>query len=208
MEDQNSQSQNDLRQLNKSVQASHGKLNLLVAICDNQNSRNEIIFNYETELSANGVSCHRVNVTSQQTSLSKCLLDLVERESGLNSLNAPVLVTVMGADSLSNIRLDETKSTEEQFCSSLQGTLKSWQEFTFSILIWLTPEIANSLAKQAPDFWSWRNGVFDFSQPIILPVTPHKLQPKRPPVLLPVELQPKRPPFVIPIELQKNRMIC
>jgi hypothetical protein len=118
------------------------------------------------------------------------------------------LVTVMGADSLSNIRLDETKSTEEQFCSSLQGTLKSWQEFTFSILIWLTPEIANSLAKQAPDFWSWRNGVFDFSQPIILPVTPHKLQPKRPPVLLPVELQPKRPPFVIPIELQKNRMIC
>ncbi len=189
MQDQDSQSQNDLRQLIKSVQASHGKLNLLVAICDNQNSRNEIIFNYETELSANGVSCHRVNVTSQQTSLSKCLLDLVERESGLNSLNAPVLVTLIGADALSNIRLDETQSTEEQFCSSLRGTLKSWQEFTFSILIWLTPAMANSLAKQAPDFWSWRNGVFDFSQPITLPVKRRKPLPTPTPFVIPVELQ-------------------
>ena len=75
------------------------------------------------------------------------------------------LRTVLGADELLGIRLNEPKSAQEQFFFSTQWTREGLRDFKFPIVIWLTPEIATSLAQQAPDFWSWRGGVFEFSFP-------------------------------------------
>ena len=166
MEKDPSQNQRNLRRLLMSVQASYGRLNLLIAICDNWKYRDELIGSYEKELAAKGTSCHRVRIERQQPSLKQCLQDLLSQEPALMSVDKPAIVTVLGADELLGIRLNQPKSAQEQFFFSAQWTREGLREFTFPIVIWLTPEIATSLAQQAPDFWSWRGGVFEFSQTI------------------------------------------
>lgn len=170
------QNQRNLRRLLMSVQASYGRLNLLIAICDNWKYRDELIGSYEKELAAKGTSCHRVRIDRQQPSLKQCLQDLVSQESALMSVDQPAIATVLGADELLGIRLNEPKSAQEQFFFSAQWTREGLRDFKFPIVIWLTPAIATSLAQQAPDFWSWRGGIFEFSKPISayiqgLPVT-------------------------------------
>jgi len=149
-----------------SVQASYGRLNLLIAICDNWKYRDELINSYEKELAAKGTSCHRVRIDRQQPSLKQCLQDLVSQEPELMTVEKPAIITVLGADELLGIRLNEPKSAQEQFFFSAQWTREGLRDFKFPIVIWLTPAIATSLAQQAPDFWSWRGGVFEFSQSI------------------------------------------
>jgi tetratricopeptide (TPR) repeat protein len=166
MEKDPSQNQRNLRRLLMSVQASYGRLNLLIAICDNWKYRDELIGSYEKELAAKGTSCHRVRIERQQPSLKQCLQDLLSQEPALMSVDKPAIVTVLGADELLGIRLNEPKSAQEQFFFSAQWTREGLRDFKFPIVIWLTPDIATSLAQQAPDFWSWRGGVFEFSQSI------------------------------------------
>ncbi len=166
MEKDPSQNQRNLRRLLMSVQASYGSLNLLIAICDNWKYRDELIGSYEKELTAKGKSCHRVRIDRQQPSLKQCLQDLVSQQ--LMSVDQPAIATVLGADELLGIRLNEPKSAQEQFFFSAQWTREGLRDFKFPIVIWLTPEIATSLAQQAPDFWSWRGGVFEFFKPISL----------------------------------------
>ena len=158
--------QRNLRRLLMSLQASYGRLNLLIAICDNWKYRDELIGRYEQELGAKGTSCHRVRIERQQTSLKQCLQDLASQEPDLISVDKPAIVTVLGADELLGIRLNEPKSAQEQFFFSAQWTREGLRDFKFPIVIWLTPDIATSLAQQAPDFWSWRGGVFEFSRSI------------------------------------------
>ena len=122
MEKDPSQNQRNLRRLLMSVQASYGRLNLLIAVCDNWKYRDELIGSYERELAAKGTSCHHVRIDRQQPSLKQCLQDLVSQEPELMSVENPAIVTVLGADELLGIRLNEPKSSQEQFFFSVQWT--------------------------------------------------------------------------------------
>ena len=113
MEKDPSQNQRNLRRLLMSVQASYGRLNLLIAICDNWRYRDELISSYERELAAKVTSCHRVRIDRQQPSLKQCLQDLVSQKPTLMSIDKPVIVSVLGADELLGIRLNEPKSAQE-----------------------------------------------------------------------------------------------
>ena len=179
MEKDPSQNQRNLRRLLMSVQASYGRLNLLIAVCDNWKYRDELIGSYERELAAKGTSCHHVRIDRQQPSLKQCLQDLVSQEPELMSVENPAIVTVLGADELLGIRLNEPKSSQEQFFFSVQWTREGLRDFKFPIVIWLTPTIATSLAQQSPDFWSWRGWVFEFFKPISSTLPVEKL-PKEP----------------------------
>jgi tetratricopeptide (TPR) repeat protein len=160
------QNQRSLRRLVVSVQASYGRLNLLIALCDNWKYRDELIRTYEAELQDKGAKCYRLHIDNCQPSLKQSLSDLVIQEPALQAATTPALVTVLGADELLGLRLSDPKSAQERFFFSLQWTREALREFRFPILLWLTPDIASALAQQAPDFWSWRGGVFEFSQPI------------------------------------------
>jgi tetratricopeptide (TPR) repeat protein len=166
VEDNTIQNQHNLQRLIVSVRASYGKLNLLIAVCDNRKYRDQLINSYEIELQAQGARCHRIRIDRQQFSLKQSLQDLAAREPELKSSNMPALITVLGADELLGIRLNQPKSDQEQFFFSLQWTREALREFKVPILLWLTPAIATALAQQAPDFWSWRGGVFEFSLPL------------------------------------------
>jgi tetratricopeptide (TPR) repeat protein len=152
----------NLRRLMASVKASLGQLNLLIGICDNLNYRHSIVHNYEAELVEKGVRCYQISLSSERISLRQALEDLVNQEPNLLSTKQ-VLVTVL-ADELLGIRLQQPKSAREAFVFSLQWTREALQDFQFPIVLWLSTAIAKDLATQAPDFWSWRGGVFEFEQ--------------------------------------------
>ena len=158
----------NLRRLVLSMQASLGKLSLLIGICDNFNYRDTLVQTYETELQAKGVVCYRVRLDHDRPSLKQALLDLWEQTPEVQS-DSPKIVTVLGADELLGIPLNEAKSAQEKFFFSVQWTRESLRQFQLPVVIWVTEKIATGLAQQAPDFWSWRGGVFEFRQPIVYP---------------------------------------
>jgi tetratricopeptide (TPR) repeat protein len=159
------ENQRNFRKLLLSVQASLKQLNLLIAICDHPTYREELIRDYEAQLTAKGITCLRVQLDRHQTSLKQALLALEAEEPALHE-DIPVMVTVCGADQMLSVRLDEEQSAREQFFFSLQWTREALRQFQFPIVIWLTEQIVRELTQQAPDFWSWRGGVFQFVRPL------------------------------------------
>ena len=162
--DYQKENKRNLRKLILSIQSSFGKLNLLIAICDHRRYRDELIETYETELRSKGVRCDRIKVAQLQPSLKQSLETLVKKQSP-TELDKLFMVTVLGASDLLDLRLNQEKSPLETFLFSVQWTREALRSFQFPIVLWVTERIAAELAKQAPDFWSWRGGVFEFIQP-------------------------------------------
>jgi tetratricopeptide (TPR) repeat protein len=160
-----------LRRLLQSIEASYGELNLLICICDNPYYRDEIIREYEAELTTKGVKCDRVQIDRDHPSLKQSLLDWHPHENP----DLPEIVTVLGIDGLLNISREQdvesattvNRSEQAQFFFSTQWTREALREFRFPVILWMTEAIAGELSRQAPDFWSWRGGVFEFVRPLV-----------------------------------------
>ena len=180
MDDNEAQNHYQLRRLVWSIQSSYGRLNLLMTICDDWKYRDEVIDTYETELRTKGTRCDRIHLNLCQPSLKCSLQEHLEQQPEL-SANPTAVVTVLGADKLLSLRLNEDKPALEKFLFSLQWTRESLREFQLPLVLWLTPFIAAKLAEQAPDFWSWRGGVFEFSPPIDRAIAPEGSQNPEPP---------------------------
>jgi tetratricopeptide (TPR) repeat protein len=143
------------------IEASLGMLALLIVSCEQRAFTEEIIERYEAELSPE-ISCYRVQLDQQEPSLRAALAALVGQNAGLDQ--AQMVVTVTGISELIDIRLKETeeKSPLERFFGYLQWTREGLRAFPFPIILWVTPAILKRMSLAAPDFWSWRNGVFRF----------------------------------------------
>ena len=163
--DTEKENKRNLRKLILSIRASFGKLNLLIAISDNPIYRNEIIKTYEVELKGQGINCYRVKVDRIMPSLKESLQTLLAEQSE-GKLDGLAVVTVLGASDLLDLRLTEQKSPLERFLFSVRWTREALRYFDFPIVLWVTQGIAAEMARQAPDFWSWRGGVFEFIKPI------------------------------------------
>jgi tetratricopeptide (TPR) repeat protein len=148
------------RRLVLSIGAGDGRLNLLIAVCDRAVERDAMVRRYEEELGAKGTRCYRVKVDSRFPSLKQSLLDL---QAGGAVLGSGSIVTVMGISELLDLRLGEERSSLENLFFSLQWTRESLLAFECPILLWMSNKVADGLAKESPDFWSWRgNGLFEF----------------------------------------------
>ena len=170
MMEESADNKRSFRKLTLAIDASYGRLSLLMALSDNWKYRNQLIEQYETELRAKGTRCYRVKLDQQRYSLKQCLFDLTQQEPDLASQNA--VVTVLGADELLSVRLrQDEKTSQEKLFFSLQWTREALRQFQVPVVLWLTPQIAGQLARAAPDFWSWRGGVFEFSKPIAMTLT-------------------------------------
>jgi len=132
-----------------SLEAGLGMLQIFIAVCDNDRQREEIIANYEREL-ASTVHTYRVYLDSHEPSLRLAISQQVTvRDNGI--------ATVTGAEGLS-----ERGESVEKFFGYLQWTREGLREFKMPIVLWIPTRIFAQLAKQAPDFYSWRNGIFQF----------------------------------------------
>ena len=58
--------------------------------------------------------------------------------------------------------MSERGESLEKFFGYLQWTREGLREFKMPIVLWIPARIFTQLAKQAPDFYSWRNGIFQF----------------------------------------------
>jgi tetratricopeptide (TPR) repeat protein len=144
-----------------SIEASVGKLSLLIAVCDDVNFRNQIIDRYETELQT-AIRPYRVTLDRKEPSLRAAIAQLIQSDDYLQR-NNKAIITVTGTEELYFLRLGKERSEQEIFFGYLQWTREALREFHYPIVLWVNKQILNSLVKQAPDFWSWRKGVFLFA---------------------------------------------
>jgi tetratricopeptide (TPR) repeat protein len=143
-----------------SIEAKAHRLNLLIAVCDDASYRDEIIAQYEAELQPE-IRCYRVKLARGEPSLTAAISQLVINEEYLHQ-HHPAVITVTGAEQLYFLKLENERSEQEIFFGYLQWTREALREFPFAIVLWVTNQILGDLMKKAPDFWSWRNGVFRF----------------------------------------------
>ena len=158
----------DLREQNEdsyedllvSIEASEGMLSLLIAVCDDSEFRERIIERYAAELQPN-IRPYRVTLARGEPSLKAAIAELVQGDEYLRSGGRAVL-TVTGVEKLYFLKLGAQRSEQEIFFGYLQWTREGMREFPFPIVLWMTNQIQRELSKKAPDFWSWRKGVFRF----------------------------------------------
>ena len=51
------------------------------------------------------------------------------------------------------------------------------RQFPYPVVLWVTQQILVNLSKKAPDFWSWRKGVFRFSSQKTGAISRRELEP-------------------------------
>ncbi|MGD2183538.1 tetratricopeptide repeat protein [Lusitaniella coriacea] len=142
------------------IEAKGRSLSLLVAVCDDLPYRESIIADYERELQPSFRS-YRVTLDPNEPSLRAAIAELVQREPYLQE-GGKAVITATGIERLYGVKLGEARSQQEIFFGYLQWTREAFREFPYAIVVWVTNPILSNLVRKAPDFWSWREGVFRF----------------------------------------------
>ncbi|NET35027.1 MAG: tetratricopeptide repeat protein [Cyanothece sp. SIO1E1] len=153
------ENQRNYQKLVVSIEASEGILNLLIAACDDLNLREQIIRRYETEL-APDIRSYRLQLDFNEPSLRMAIAKRVTQEPDLQT-DSRAVFTVTGAESLWSRKAE--RSEKAKFFGYLQWTREGLREFRYPIVLWVTHQLLVDLSQQAPDFWSWRGGVFRFA---------------------------------------------
>jgi tetratricopeptide (TPR) repeat protein len=142
------------------IEASKGTLALLIAVCDDSKFRDRTIQRYEQELKPD-FETYRLQLARTEPSLRAALGAWAEQQSQ----STAAMLTVTGAEDLLwfNLKDEDGARTEvEKFFGYLQWGRDGLREFPYPIVLWITPRIFKNLSLKAPDFWSWRKGVFRF----------------------------------------------
>jgi hypothetical protein len=137
-----------------SIELGLGRLSLLIAVCDDAGLRERVINRYREELGGLGVTHGRRSFPAGNPSLYGILRDVEEKN---------VVISVMGVEHL--LALDiQTGTIREQteLFGYLQWTREALREYAFPIVLWVPSRLVALLEERAPDFWSWRSGVFWF----------------------------------------------
>ncbi|NJK28184.1 MAG: hypothetical protein HC925_06370 [Coleofasciculaceae cyanobacterium SM2_3_26] len=156
------ENQYNYNRLMVALETSQGKLDLLIAVCNDRNLQADIIARYEAELQQQDTLPLRVFVSWQDPSLRLTLERLVEQTPELQAGRSAV-VTVQGVETLIAVRLGEPESQQERFFGYFAVDAGSLSPISFSSgAMWVTEQVLTQLAERSPDFWSWRGGVFWF----------------------------------------------
>ncbi|HLO48618.1 MAG TPA: tetratricopeptide repeat protein, partial [Kamptonema sp.] len=149
------------RQLLVSIKASQGILSLLIAVCDDINFRESLIRRYEGELEKWNIRPYQLRLARGEPSLRSAIAKQVDTDEYLQQKGRSVL-TVIGAEDLSFLNRNSGRSEQDKFFGYLQWTREGLRAFPFPIVLWITNDIFGKINRRAPDFWSWRKGVFRF----------------------------------------------
>ncbi len=159
-EDRELQNENAYDDLVGAIEASDGVLSLLIAVCDDSGLRDQIINRYEAELQSQ-MRCYRLPIIRGEPSLRQTIAQAVQGDEYL-AQGGRAVFTVTGAEQLFFLKLGQERSEQEIFFGYLQWTREGLREFPYPIVLWVTNQLLKELSKKAPDFWSWRKGVFRF----------------------------------------------
>ena len=163
-----------------SIEASEGIFSLLIAACDDQGLRERIIQRYERELFPE-VRGYRLRLNRGEPSLRRAIADWAEQQKGQRR----VVLSVTGAEELlwMNLRSEDSGKPElDKFFGYLQWTREGVGQYPYPIVLWVTHRVLQNLSRKAPDFWSWRKGVFRFVSPLVaVPDRPERFVASRAP---------------------------
>ncbi len=159
------ENQNSYDGLIVTIEAVQGKMGVIFAICDGPELQLEIIDQYEKELLPT-IRSYRVEVSQTEPNIRRAVGNLVESDAYLQTGGA-VVVTVLGLEKISSFKSstatdDDPRSNLEKFFGYLQWTRESFRKFKFPIIVWVSNNLVKKIIRQAPDFWSWRQDVFEF----------------------------------------------
>jgi len=195
MSNLNSQNQDNYEDLLVSIEAGKDILNLLIAVCDDSECREQLISKYEAELEPD-IRRYRVELARGEPSLRSAIANLVEQEPYLQQRGKAV-ITVMGVEKLRFFKGSENvRSEQEVFFGYLQWTREALREYPFSIVLWVTRQIEVLISNESPDFWGWRKGVFRFETKKTAAVSKTEFEPFR----QLTEGDDREPPSLIPLE--------
>ncbi len=147
------------------IETSQGRLGILIAAVDERQLREQIIQSYEQEARQAQIEPYRIEL-GRGGSLRSKLAELREAHPHLQE-GGEAVITVTGAELLLRFNLraeDEQKTPLEEFFGYLQWTREGMREFPYPIVLWLNHRLLKEISFKAPDFWSWRKGVFWFSE--------------------------------------------
>lgn len=142
------------------IEASNDRLNLLIAVCDRLDIRDQIIDRYESEVRSM-LRPFRIQLDVQEPSLRRAIDRVVRSDPFFQAKNAAVL-TVIGTEVLLSLSEGSERSEQDKFLGYLQWTREGLRQFPYPIVLWVSEALVTKMAKDAPDFWSWRGGVFWF----------------------------------------------
>ncbi|PZV26006.1 MAG: tetratricopeptide repeat protein [Snowella sp.] len=142
-----------------------GTLQLLIAVCENDALRYEMIERYEQALKPEA-QVWRVTLDPIEPSLRQALYELTEQQT-LTDYSAQI-VTVLGAEKLDSEAL-------KKFWGYLQWTREGLRAFPWPIVLWVPQRLLKEMMKKAPDFWRWRGGIFLFTLQIPSELSPTEL---------------------------------
>ena len=156
--------QRSLENLVRKVQMSLGKRTVLIAICDYPGDRTGFVDVIEDALETLEVVCCRATIDRQCPNVNETLLNLYAQQPKPLS---PTVVNLVGTDELVGIRWNGLKSAQEQFFFSAQWSTEGLATFGVPVVVWVSSQVAIALAREAPDFWNGRGGVFRFERPLM-----------------------------------------
>ncbi len=148
----------------RTVQMSLGKQTVLIAVCDYPGDRMGWIEVMEATLEPLEVVCCRATIDRHCPNVNETLLNLYAQQPKPLS---PTVVNLVGTDELLGIRWDGLKSAQEQFFFSAQWSTEGLATFGVPVIVWVSSQVAIALAREAPDFWNGRGGVFLFERPLM-----------------------------------------
>jgi tetratricopeptide (TPR) repeat protein len=150
----------DYDDLITSLFLSERTFNIFVAVCDDLDFRDELIQQSEKELTAEGINTYVIETTSAVGSPWYAIRERLDRES----FSRPAVVHLLGME-----RVQSDLELKINLLKSLQASREAFREFSLPIVFWFPESMLDSLIILAPDFWSWRKGVFYFNQELKIP---------------------------------------
>ncbi len=142
------------------IEFSEGQLSLLLAVCDDRQPQAALIASYERDL-APQIRAYRLSLDCHEPSLKGAIYQVWKQDDYLQQGGRAVL-TLEITEPLLEQNQEQDDTRQDRFFGYLQWTREGLREFRFPIVIWMPSLFLEVLSRRAPDFWSWRKGVFRF----------------------------------------------
>ncbi len=141
---------------------------LAVAECDDLDLRTRLFDYFRRRLESDSIYLFNYEVSSKDTNLIRSLTELTDqprfKNLELTGKYKSIVIFVYGIE-----KFDEQQ--RQQFVKLLNFLRDRLKTITYPLVIWGTSAFVAQLARNAPDFWSWKGNFFSFPSPFPLPET-------------------------------------
>lgn len=141
-----------------------GSESIVLINCDELDLRKELLHRLEKKLKKENISIYPLDAglfrhdgpVDLVTAITK-VLDSGEFAT-LRENHENIVISVYGMEKFDSAGKDE-------FAAYLNFMRDGFAKINFPVVIWLTSPLADKIAREAPDFWSWRSAFYQFGTP-------------------------------------------